>query len=166
MARMNINNIENVEGKYHLMFFEGKNIVENAKNDLRYAWFSLLLFASLVLVFIIISGFNLFYVGFVLVFLIFFVAMLIYLSRTKRKGIKQCIYAVQNSHTSDIVAKQVDRRGASKAIIKSMSSTLDRFDAKEKFPKFRQKLKRKRKHDHIVGAIMQFEEEEKKKGAN
>ncbi len=166
MARMNINNIENVEGKYHLMFYEGKNIVENAKNDLRFAWFSFLLFACLVLIFIIISGFNLFYIGFVLVFLIFFVTMLIYLSRTKRKAVKQCIYAVQNSQTSDIVAKQVDRRGASRAIIKSMSSTLDRYDAREKFPKFRQKIKRKRKHDHIVSAIMQFEEEDKKKGAS
>lgn len=161
MARMNINNIENVEGKYHLMFFEGKKIVEQAKNDIRYAWFSLLLFVSLILIFVILSGFNLFYIGFLLVFVLFFLAVLIILIRQKKKGTKQCIYAVQNSKTTEIIAKQVDNRKASKAIVKSMSSTLDKYDAKEKYPKFRQKIKRKRKHDHIVDIITDFEKEKK-----
>ncbi|MGN1201540.1 MAG: hypothetical protein ACI4R8_04730 [Candidatus Caccovivens sp.] len=123
---MNINNIENVEGKYHLMFLEGKNVVEKAKNDLRYTWFSLLLFTSLVLVFIIISGFNLFYVGFIVVFLIFFIVMLVYLLRTKRKGMKQCIYAVTNSQSSEIVAKQVDKRNVNKAVVKDKVQNLDK----------------------------------------
>ena len=163
MARLNINNIENVEGKYHLMFFEGKNTVENAKNDLRYTWFSLLFFVSLLLIFVIISGFNLFYIGFLGVFLIFFVAYYIYLKRVKRKARKQCIYAVQNSKTTDIVAKQVDNRGVSKAIVKSMSNTIDKYDANAKYPGFLKKYKRSRKHKHIVGIISQFEEDNKKK---
>ncbi len=162
MARLNINNIENVEGKYHLMFYEGKNIVQEAKNDIRYAWFSLLLVACLVLLFILVSGFNLFYVGFAVVFLIIFLVTYIYLKREKRKGVKQCIYAVQNSKTTDIVAKQVDNRKTGKLIVNSMSSTIDKYDAKEKFPKFTQKLKRRQKHNHIVGIINQFEEETKK----
>ncbi len=162
MARFNINNIENVEGKYHLMFYEGKNIVEETKNDLRFAWFSLLFVACLLLLFIIISGFNLFYVGFGVVFLIIFVVAYIYLKRERRKGIKQCVYAVQNSKTTDIIAKQVDNREAGKLIVNSMSSTLDKYDVKEKFPNFFQKLKRKHKHNHIVGIINQFEEESKK----
>ncbi len=163
MAKLNINNIENVEGKYHLMFFEGKNKVENAKNDLRYTWFSLLFFVSLLLIFVIVSGFNLFYVGFLGVFLVFFLAFYIFSKREKRKGIKQCIYAVQNSKTSDIVAKQVDNRIASKAIVKSISSTIDKYDAKEKYPSFLQKYKRSRKHKHIVGIITEFEKENNKK---
>lgn len=163
MARLNIKNIENVEGKYHLMFFEGKKMVENANNDLRFSIFSFLLFACLLLLFVIISGFNLFYVGFMLVFLVFFLAMVIYLLRVKRKGKKQCIKAVQNSNSNEIVAKQVDNRGAGKAIVKSMSSTLDKYDSKQKYPSFLQKYKRKRKHDHLVGIITEFEKEDKKK---
>lgn len=163
MARLNINNIENVEGKYHLMFREGKDTVESAKNDMRFAWFSLLFFACLVLLFIVISGFNLYYAGFAVVFLIFFVVMCVYSRRRRKKAIKQCVYAVQNSKTTDIVAKQVDNRRASQAIVKSMSSTIDKYDAKEKYPGFIKKYKRKRKHDHIVGIITQFEEENNKK---
>lgn len=162
MAKLNIDNIENVEGKYHLMFFEGKNVVESAKNDLRFTWFSLLFFVSLLLIFVIISGFNLFYVGFLLVFVIFFLAFYIYSKRLKKRAIKQCIYAVQNSKTSDIVAKQVDNRGAGKAIVKSMSSTIDKYDAKEKYPSFVQKYKRRKKHKHLVGIISEFEKENKK----
>lgn len=163
MARLNINNIENVEGKYHLMFFEGKNIVEQAKSDIRYAWFSLLFFLTLILVFVVVSGFNLFYVGFLAIFFFFFLFTYIYLIRQKKKGTKQCIYAVQNSKTTDIVAKQLDTRKAGKVIMKSMSSTIDKYDVKEKFPKFTQKWKRKRKHNHIVDIINQFEEGNKTK---
>lgn len=163
MARIDINNIENVEGKYHLMFYEGKNIVEETKNDIRYAWFSLLFVACLILLFILVSGFNLYYIGFAVVFAIIFLISYIFLKREKRKGIRQCIYAVTNSKTTDIVAKQVDNRKAGKVIINSMSSTIDKYDAKEKFPKFTQKLKRIRKHHHIVGIINQFEEENNKK---
>ena len=162
MARLNINNIENVEGKYHLMFFEGKKMVEQAKSDMRYAIFSLLFFSCMILLFIVISGFNLYYVGFLLVFLLFFLATVIIVLKQKRTGTKQCIYAVQNSNSSEIVAKQVDNRVMSKAIVKSMSSTLDKYDAKEKFPKFSQKWKRSRKHHHLVGIITNFEEENKK----
>lgn len=162
MARININNIEKVEGKYHLMFFEGKNMIENAKNDLRYTWFSLLFFVSLLLIFVVVSGVNLFYIGFLGAFLIFFIAFYVYSKRVKSRGTKQCIYAVQNSKTTDIVAKQVDNRGASRAIVKSMSSTIDKYDAKEKYPSFLQKYKRRRKHKHIVGIITQFEEEKTK----
>ena len=155
MAVININNIENVEGKYHLVFLEGKNIVDQAKNDLRFAFFSFL--------FVVVSGFNMYYVGFLVIFLVFFFAMLIYLLIVKHKGKKMCIYAVQNSRTSDIVAKQVDRRKASRAIVKSMSSTLDKYDAKNKYPGFYRKFKRSRKHAHLVGVINEFEKEELKK---
>lgn len=163
MAKLNINNIENVEGKYHLMFFEGKKMVENAKTEMRYAIISLLLFVSLILLFIIISGLNMFYIGFIGVFMVFFLAMLVYLVRKKRKGKKQCIYAITNSNANEIVAKQVDNRGASRAIVRSMSSTLDKYDAKEKFPSVIKKYRRKRKHDHLVGIISEFEEENQKK---
>lgn len=161
--RANINNIENVEGEYHVMFFEGKNIVEAAKNELRYAWFSLLFFSALLLLFIVISGFNLYYVGFLAVFLVVFLVFYILLKREKRKGVKQCVYAVQKSRTTDIVAKQVDNRKAGRALVRSMSGTLDKYDVKEKYPKLRQKIKRRLRHEHIVDAITQFEEENKKK---
>jgi len=164
MARININNIENVEGKYHLVFLEGKNIVEQAKNDLRFALFSLLAFCAVVLLFVIVSGFNMYYVGFLVVFLAFFFAMLIYILIVKHKGVKQCIYAVQNSRTSDIVAKQIDRRKAGRVIVKSMSSTLDKYDAKKKYPGLYKKFKRRRRHSHLVGVINEFEKEEVKKG--
>lgn len=111
MASLNIKNIENVEGEYHLKFLEGKKTYENAKTDLRYAFFSLLLFITVVLVFILISGFNLFFVGFIVVYIVFFVAMLIYALIQKHKGKKECVYAVQNSRTEDIISKQVDYRG-------------------------------------------------------
>lgn len=163
MARLNINNIENVEGKYHLVFLEGKKTVEEAKNDLRFACFSLLLFCAFVLIFVIVSGFNMYYVGFLVVFLAFFFAMLIYLSIVKHKGKKQCIYAVQNSRTSDIVAKQVDRRRAGRAIVRSMTNTIDKYDSRKKYPTILKKYKRKRKHAHLVGVINEFEKEEAKK---
>ena len=162
MAKYNINNIENVEGKYHIMFLEGKTKVEEAKQDLRGAWFSLLLFFALVVVFIIFSEFNLYYAAFVVVFLAFFVAFYIYLKREKRKGVKICVYAVQKSKTTDIIAKQVDNRTASKAIVKSMSNSIDKFDSKKRDKTFLEKIKRKRKHTRIVEMITQFEEEEKK----
>lgn len=110
MAKININNIENVEGKYHLMFLEGKDGVEEAKNDLRYAVFSLLLFVVAVLMFIMVSGFNLFYVGFILVFLVFFSVMASYCTISKNKNIKKCVYAVQNSKPEDVISSQVDSR--------------------------------------------------------
>lgn len=165
MARLNINNIENVEGKYHLVFLEGKNTVDQAKNDLRFACFSLLAFFAVVLLFVIVSGFNMYYVGFLVIFLVFFFSMLAYILIVLHKGKKQCIYAVQNSRTSDIVAKQVDRRKASRALIKSMSSTLDKYDAKKKYPGIYKKFKRRRKHSHLVGVINEFEKEEAKKGS-
>lgn len=111
MANIDINTIEKVEGEYHLMFLEGKKLVESSKNDMRYAFFAFLLFVSLVLVFVLISGFNLFLVGFLLVYLIVFVAMVVYSLIQKHKGKKKCIYAVQNSNANDIVSKQVDTRG-------------------------------------------------------
>ncbi len=161
MAKMNIKNIENVEGEYHLMFFEGKNIVESAKNDLRNAWISLLFFASFIVFFILISDFNLFYVGFMLAYLVFFLTVVIYLSCEKKKGMKQCVYAVQKSRTTDIVNKQVDTRKVSKAFVRSMSNTLDKYDTKEKYPHMVQKFKRKRRHAHLVSAINDFEKEGK-----
>ncbi len=144
------------------MFLEGKTKVEEAKQDLRGAWFSLLLFFALVVVFIIFSEFNLYYAAFVVVFLAFFVAFYIYLKREKRKGVKICVYAVQKSKTTDIIAKQVDNRTASKAIVKSMSNSIDKFDSKKRDKTFLEKIKRKRKHTRIVEMITQFEDEEKK----
>ena len=111
MANLNINNIENVEGEYHVKFLEGKKTDENAKNDLRYAFFSLLLFIALVLIFVLVSGFNLFFAGFLVVYLIFCSAMFIYAFIQRHKGKKACIYAVQNSKTEDIISKQIDIRG-------------------------------------------------------
>lgn len=163
MARLNIENIENVEGKYHLVFLEGKNIVEQAKRDLRFACFSLVAFCAFVLLFVIISGFNMYYVGFLVVFLVFFFAMLIYILLVKHSGKKKCVYAVQNSRTSDIVAKQVDRRKAGKVLVNSMSSTLDKYDEKKKFRGPIEKFKRRRKHSHLVSIINEFEKEEEKK---
>ena len=163
MAKLNINNIENVEGKYHLMFFEGKNAVENAKNDMRFAWFSLLFFSALLLVFMLFTNFNMFYLGFLGAFLVVFLVTMVYLSRIKKRGRKQCVYAVQNSKTTDIVNKQVDNRGASRAIVKSMSNTIDKYDAKKQYKSIFQKVKRRKKHMHIVGIIMDFEEEKEKK---
>lgn len=163
MAKININNIENVEGKYHLMFLEGKSMVENAKNDLRFSIFALLLFAVCIMVFVMVSGFNLFYVAFLGVFLVFFLVMVIYNLRQKSVGKKQCIYAVQHSKTSDIIAQQIDNRRTGKAIVKSMSSTIDKYDANQKFPTLLSKFKRSRKHAHLVGIINDFEKEEKRK---
>lgn len=111
MANLNINNIENVEGEYHVQFSEGKKTFENAKNDLRYAFFSLLLFVALVLVFVLVSGFNLFFAGFLVVYLIVCCVMFVYGFIQKHKGKKACINAVQNSKAEDVISKQVDNRG-------------------------------------------------------
>lgn len=111
MANLNINNIENVEGEYHLKFLEGKKTYENAKNDLRYAFFSLLLFVALVLIFVLVSGFNLFFVGFLVVYLIICAVMFVYGFIQIHQGKKACVYAVQNSKAEDIISKQVDNRG-------------------------------------------------------
>lgn len=144
------------------MFVEGKNMVENAKNELRFAYVSLLAFVAFVILFVLLSGFNLFYIGFMAVFLVGFLTIFIFLKKEKKRGIKQCIYAVQNSKTSNIVAKQIDTRKMSEAFVKSMSGTIDSYDENDKYPRFTQKLKRKRRHNHLVGAIQQFEDEDKK----
>ncbi len=144
------------------MFLEGKNIISEAKSDLRYAWLTLFLFIFVVFIFVVISSFNFYYVGFLAVFLVFFLAICIYLKIEKRKGIKQCIYAIENSKSSDIVAKQIDSKLMSKVFVNSISSTIDVYDEQEKFPTFRQKIKRKRKHTRIMEEINKFEEEEEK----
>lgn len=125
MSRININNIENVEGKYHLMFYEGREMMKNAKTEKRYALTVLLFFTFLVVLFIYFSNFNLFYVGFVGVFLVIFAITMILLNHQKNVGKKQCIYAVQNSKASEIVNKQVDARRAGKIVAKSFYSTFD-----------------------------------------
>jgi len=162
MARININNIEKVEGKYHLMFVEGKNMVEATKSDLRYVWFSLLFFASLILLFIVISGLNLFYIAFLVVFLLFFLISYVFLKLQKRAGIKQCIYAVQNSKSTDIIAKQASNTVAGKLIVRSVSGNIDKYAERESFDSFRQRRDKKKKQKHLTGIITQFEKEEKK----
>ena len=54
---MDLKHIENVEGKYHLVFLEGRKTMECAKEDLRNAFFSLLLFGALLAGFVLIGGF-------------------------------------------------------------------------------------------------------------
>ncbi len=157
MAKINVKNIENVEGEYHLMFFEGKNIVETAKNDLRFVWFSLLFFVALLLLFVVISGFNEYYIYFALAFLIVFVLIYIYLKLQKRKGVKQCVYAVKNSNSSEIVAKQVDKRKAGRLFVKSMSNTIDKYELDQKYPSILQRALRRHKQSRIAEAVTEFE---------
>ena len=145
------------------MFFEGKNMVNSAKTELHHAWFLLLVFCAIIAVCIVFSGFNLYYVGFLGVFLIGFVAIVIYLKREKRRGVKQCAYAVKNTKSTDIVAKQVDNRKLSRVFVNSISGTIDKFDVQKKYPSFRDKLKRKRRHDKFVDMISQFEMEDEKR---
>lgn len=162
MARININNIEKVEGKYHLMFLEGRNMISVAKNELRYLYFSLLLFACLAFLFIKISGFNLYYVGFIGVFLIFFLVALIWFKRQKRLGNKQCIYAVTNSKSTDIVARQIDVRKADKVLVKSVFEGVDRFDKKDTYENKASRKEGKKKQKRLARKITEFERYENK----
>lgn len=159
MAKFKINNIENVEGDYHLMFFEGKNTIAYAKSELRNAFFVLLLFIALVIVFIVFSSINKFYFYFAFVFLIAFVVTVAWLLLLKHRGKKQCIYAVRKSNSNDVIPKERSSYSTGKAIVKSMSSTIDKYDTKNKFPGFFKKLKRRRKHKQIVERITDFEKE-------
>lgn len=161
MAKMKLRNVENIEGKYHLMFLEGKNMIQSAKNDTRYALVSFLVFVGLLLLFVVLTGLNMYYIYFAGAFLIVFLIMIVYLKIQKHKGKKQCMYAVKNSKSTNIVAKQTDL-DSGRAIVKSMSSTLDKHDANKKFPGAVQKYMRKRRQEHIVDAIMKFEKESKK----
>lgn len=151
--------IENVEGKYHLAFLEGKNIIDSAKADIRNAVFSLLLFCALVAVFVIVSGFNLYYIFFLVAFLALFVAMIVVFSLQKRKGKKQCVYAVVHSKNTDIINKQANIHKTSRAFVESMSSTLDKYDEKEKFPGITRKFLRNKRHKKIADKIENIEEE-------
>lgn len=154
MAKINLNNIENVEGKYHVMFYEGKIMVDYAKTEIKYAFLSLLFFLAVILLLIIISGFNLFYLGFVAVFLLVFLTTVILLKRQQRVGKRQCVFAVQNSHTSDIVNKQVDVRKSSKLLSKSVCGKVeDETHLQKKF--------RKQKQKQLASKIRQFEKQEK-----
>ncbi len=157
MAKINVKNIENVEGEYHLMFFEGKNIVEAAKNDLRFVWYSLLIFLTLLLLFVVFSGFNEYYIYFAMAYLVVFVLIYIYLKFQKRKGIKQCLHAVKNSRSNEIVAKQVDKRKAGKLFVKSMSNTIDKYELDEKYPGFLKKVIRRHRQGRIAEAVTEFE---------
>jgi len=162
MARINIDNIENVEGKYHLMFHEGREMVNHAKAEIRTAWFSLLFFVALLLIFVIFSGINIFYLGFLGVFLVVFLAAYIYLILQKKKGKKQCVFAVQNSNSSEITNKQVDIRKANKVLAKSVAKPVDKYAKKEYFKTKQQKRDGKKKQKQLTSKISEFGFEEKK----
>lgn len=149
MKKVDLKHIENIEGKYHLAFLEGKKMIAGANEDLRNALFSLLLFGALIAVFILISGFNLFYVYFLVAFLVVFIAMVVVFALQKRKGKKQCVFAVSHSKKTEIVNKSASMERASKVIAssvardfeknstnkkikKSMRENLDNFDKEEK----------------------------------
>ena len=162
MAKVNLKYIENVEGKYHLAFLEGKKAMESAKADIRNAVFSLLLFCALVAIFILVSGFNEFYIYFLVIFLVLFVAMIVVFSLQRHKGKKMCVRAVENSKSTDIVNKQASVEKASRAMVESMSSTVDKYDAREKFPGIRRKIIRKTRHKYLAGKVSKLEREEQK----
>ena len=124
-------------------------MIAGANEDLRNALFSLLLFGALIAVFILISGFNLFYVYFLVAFLVVFIAMVVVFALQKRKGKKQCVFAVSHSKKTEIVNKSASMERASKVIAssvardfeknstnkkikKSMRENLDNFDKEEK----------------------------------
>ena len=146
---MDIKRVENVEGKYHLTFLEGKKTMESAKADLRSALFSLLLFCALVVVFILVGGFNFFYIYFLIAFLVAFIAMIVVFSLQKSKGKKQCKYALNHAKPTEIVnksasmertskviassvARDFEKNSTNKKIKKSMRENLDNFDKEEK----------------------------------
>lgn len=131
-----------------MMFLEGKETVENAKNDLRYSVFALLLFIVAVLLFIMVSGFNLFYIGFIVVFLIFFSIMATYSTISKNKGIKKCVYAVQNSKPEEIVAFQVDSRKNRRHYMTTMPKKI--YKSNNRISNLINNLRFRRKDVHIV----------------
>ncbi len=162
MAKVKLRYIENVEGKQHLNFIEGRKLMQSAKTDLRNSIFSFLFFCALIFLFVLISGFNFYYIGFLIAFIVLFVAMICVFSLQKRKGRKKCIKAVLNSKNTDIINK-VSITKSSRAIVESMSSTIDKYEAKEKFPGVVKKVIRKGRHIHIANEIVDFEEEKSKK---
>ena len=91
MAKVKLRYIENVEGKQHLNFIEGRKLMQSARVDLRNSIFSLLLFCALIFLFILISGFNLYYIAFLVVFFVIFVAMIVVFSLQSRKGRKNVL---------------------------------------------------------------------------
>ena len=151
VAKININNIENVEGKYHLMFLESRETIESAKNDMRYSVFALLLFIVAVMLFIMVAGFNLFYVGFLLVFLIFFSIMAIYTTVVKNKAKKQCLYAVQNSKPEEVISTQVDSRKNRRHYVNTMPRTIHKKGSR--ISNFIDNLKIRRRDVHITEII-------------
>ena len=162
MAKVKLRYIENVEGKQHLNFIEGRKLMQSARADLRNSIFSLLLFCALIFLFIIISGFNFFYIGFLVAFLVIFIAMIVVFSIQSRRGRKKCVKAVLNSKNTEIVNRASISK-SSRAIVESMSSTLDKYEAKEKFPGIVKKVIRKGRHIHKANEITEFEEEKLKK---
>lgn len=154
--------IENVEGRNHLNFIEGRKLMQSARNDLRNAIFSFLFLCGLTFLFILISGFNLYYVGFLVVFFVFFIAMIVVFSLQSHRGRKKCIRAVLNSKNTEIVNRASISK-SSKAIVESMSSTIDKYEAREKFPGIIKKVIRKGRHIHKANEITEFEEEKMKK---
>lgn len=162
MAKVKLRYIENVEGKQHLNFIEGRKLMHSARTDLRNSIFSLLLFCALLFLFVIISGFNLYYVAFLVAFLVIFIAMIVVFSLQSHKGRKKCVNAVLNSKNTDIV-NRVSLAKSSKAIVESMSSTVDKYDAREKFPGVIRKVIRKGRHIQEANKIIDFEEEREKK---
>lgn len=163
MAKVKLKYIENVEGDYHLQFLEGKKLMESAKADIRSSVFSLLLFCALLGLFVLISGFNLYYLLMLFVFVILFIAMIVTFSLQRKKGKKQCLKAVLASKNTDIVNKQASIEKMSRAMVESMSSTIDKYDTKEKFPGIVRKVIRKGRHRQLANEITEFEEEQPKK---
>ena len=160
MKKVDLKHIENVEGKYHLVFLEGRKTMECAKEDLRNAFFSLLLFGALLAGFVLIGGFNFFYIYFLLAFLVVFIAMITVFLLQKRKGKKKCVYAVSHSKNTEIVNKASVRK-SSRAIVESMSSTIDKYEARKKYPGIVKKVIRRRRHAHKASEIADFERENK-----
>lgn len=132
---MDLKHVENVEGKYHLTFLEGKNIVNSANEDLRNALFALLLFGALLAVFILVSGFNIYYIYFLVAFLVVFVAMMVVFSLQKRKGKKQCAFAVSHSKSTEIINKEASSERKSSVISSSLSKDYEKNVTNKKMRK-------------------------------
>ncbi len=127
IKKKGLKKVEDVEGMYHLAYIEGKERIANAKTFIISALCYLLLFTGLIVIFTIFSGLNFYLIGFELIFILIFFVMFFVGKREKKKGINECLYAVNRSNEWAVVHKKAKEKKVRKSTIKVISTDIEKY---------------------------------------
>ena len=157
IKKRHLKKVENVEGNYHMAFVEGQNRIKDAKTFLITSICYLLIFTAVVAGLMIFSGLNFYLIGFELVFIVIFIAMMCVGTIEKNKGIKECIYAVNKSNEWAVIFHRAKNKKVNKSTVRAMSRNIDKYDRRKDERTLRQKMKRKARNRSIARTANEFD---------